>query len=620
MSVNPARAVGLSTTLPGGPAWAVVDVETSGLRPYQHRVLSVAVLTLDASGQLTEEFSTLLDPGCDPGPVHIHGLTAQQLRGAPTFEQVADRISALLTDRILVAHNAQFDYEFLAHEFARARSWLPVSKRLCTLALNRRIAPPTDDLKLASLASFYGVRQQHAHDALDDARVLAGVLRGSLAAAGELGLELPVVACPPKQGIGYPPRVPKTSCAFRNPGPLSPGAPLVQGMKVAFTGDTRASREELIARAVAAGLNVVGSVSRHTSVLITNDRAGDTAKTRAAASAGVPVITEAAFLALLADVRPGTTHTASSAETHLPAPRSSRRPQTPAAGALSGHRVLVLGGPHDQAAATRSRIVDLGGAAAVNLSASVTDVIVLPGSKDDRRMPRITDRGLPVHDTGWLNALDSAGTSLPATTPAVPPGPARASILPRGGVIDLPTQPTSPQRWRVSAAWAQQANKEVDVVAFIVDEDEQVSCDEDFVFYGAPENPGSAIQLVTDGPTEQAIVVNLSALPAAAHKVVVAAALDGPGTFADVGAIEITVSPSFGEQAVARATLDAATTERSLMLAEIYRRGPLWRIRAIGQGHDHGLAGHRPRVRRRHHGLNPRHTDVVTTGTFSARA
>jgi len=590
MSVVSARADGPSS-LPGNPAWAVVDVETSGLRPYQHRVLSVAVLTLDASGRLTEEFSTLLDPGCDPGPVHIHGLTAQRLRGAPTFEQVADRIALLLADRILVAHNAQFDYEFLAHEFTRARSWLPVSQRLCTLALNRRISPPTDDLKLASLASFYGVRQQQAHDALDDARVLAGVLRGSLAAADELGLELPVVACPPKQGIGYPPRVPKTSCAFRNPGPLVPGTPLVQGMKIAFTGDTRTSREELTVRAVAAGLNVVGSVSRHTSVLITNDHAGDTAKARAAHSIGVPVITEAAFLALLADVQPGTTHKAPATETGLPAPRSSPPPEaSAAAGALSGHRVLVLGGPHDQAAATRSRIVDLGGAAAVNLSAGVTDVILLPGGEHDRRMSRIIDRRLPVHDADWLNTPDPARTPGPADTPVVPHRPTRNCILPRGGVIDLPAQHTGPQRWRVSATWAQQANTEVDVVAFIVDEDEQVSCDEDFVFYGAPEDPGSAVQLVTEGPTEQGIVINLSALPATAHKVVVAAALDGSGTFADVGAIEITVSSSFGEQAVAQATLDAATTERSLILAEVYRRGPLWRIRAVGQGHDHDLA------------------------------
>jgi DNA polymerase-3 subunit epsilon len=26
------------------------------------------------------------------------------------------------------------------------------------------------------------------------------------------------------------------------------------------------------------------------------------------------------------------------------------------------------------------------------------------------------------------------------------------------------------------------------------------------------------------------------------------------------------------------------------VLAELYRRGPLWRFRAVGQGYDHGLA------------------------------
>ncbi len=114
--------------------WALVDVETSGLVARRDRVLSVAVLTFGPDGVQNGEYSTLLNPGCDPGPVHVHGLTAERLSGAPTFGQVAGRIGALLQDRVMVAHNAQFDYDFLAHEFARARLYLPVSQRLCTLA------------------------------------------------------------------------------------------------------------------------------------------------------------------------------------------------------------------------------------------------------------------------------------------------------------------------------------------------------------------------------------------------------------------------------------------------------------------------------------------------------
>ncbi|MFF2083281.1 exonuclease domain-containing protein [Nocardia sp. NPDC058176] len=109
--------------------------------------------------------------------------TAEILRGAPEFVQVCAQLSGLLAGRMLVAHNALFDYGFLAREFARTGTRLPVDRRMCTLALARRVAPPTPDYKLGTLASYYGVPQHKAHDALDDTRVLAQVLRAMVADA-----------------------------------------------------------------------------------------------------------------------------------------------------------------------------------------------------------------------------------------------------------------------------------------------------------------------------------------------------------------------------------------------------------------------------------------------------
>ncbi|MEV8127341.1 TerD family protein [Streptomyces sp. NPDC085944] len=636
--------------------WALVDVETSGLVPRRDRVLSVAVVTLGPDGEQTGELSTLLDPGCDPGPVHVHGLTAERLRGAPAFGQVAERIGALLEGRVLVAHNAQFDYDFLAHEFARAGLRLPVARRLCTLALNRRIDPPTDDLKLGTLAAHYGVPRLKAHDALDDTRVLAGVLRASLRAAAGLDLPLPLVACPPRQDPRFAPKPPKTPCAFRNPGRLTPGGPLVQGMKVAVTGETGTARADLMLRGVAAGLNMMGSVSRHTSALVTNEPSGGSAKARRARAEGVPVIDESVFLRLLGDVRPGTPHEGAAvpepvppshpvvvalepvqyphpapptpqavpvegpppvggpepAQGPAPAPEPATAlspglsavptPRQPAAGEaagpkpgtkrsakprgpLTGRRVLVLGGTHPDAVAARTRVVELGGAAAINLSAGVTDVVVLDGGRSDRRLARITALLLPVHDAAWLVA--------PVVTEAAGAGEGRAAahVLPRGGVVDLPLpKGRGPaDRWTVTASWAQQTACEIDVVAFVLDEDEQVSFDEDFVFYGAPENPGGTVRLLSDGPTEQTVSVDLATLAPSARKVVVAAAIDGSPAFGDVGALHIVSGPGAGAAALAQATLDAATTERTMLLAEIYRRGGSWRLRAVGQGYDHDL-------------------------------
>lgn len=310
--------------------WALVDVETSGLIARRDRILSIAVLTFGPDGTQTGEYSTLLNPGCDPGPVHIHGLTAERLSGAPTFAQVAGRIGALLQDRVMVAHNAQFDYDFLAHEFARARLPLPVAQRLCTLALNRRVDPPAADLSLASLAAHYGVPQTKAHDALDDTRVLAGIFRPSLAEAARLDVPLPLVPCPPRQDPRFAPNPPKAPCAYRNPGRLAPGGPLVQGMKIAITGETATSRAELVARSVAAGLNIMSSVSRHTSALVTDDAASGSAKARRALAEGVTVIDEHTFLELLGEVRPGTPHEVRAAGKG-PAAATPAAPAAPAA-------------------------------------------------------------------------------------------------------------------------------------------------------------------------------------------------------------------------------------------------------------------------------------------------
>ncbi|KAN90219.1 DNA polymerase III epsilon subunit DnaQ, partial [Mycobacterium tuberculosis variant bovis Bz 31150] len=56
--------------------WAVIDVETSGFRPGQARIISLAVLGLDAAGRLEQSVVSLLNPKVDPGPTHVHGLTA----------------------------------------------------------------------------------------------------------------------------------------------------------------------------------------------------------------------------------------------------------------------------------------------------------------------------------------------------------------------------------------------------------------------------------------------------------------------------------------------------------------------------------------------------------------
>ncbi|MFJ8804052.1 hypothetical protein [Streptomyces sp. NPDC102487] len=63
-------------------------------------------------------------------------------------------------------------------------------------------------------------------------------------------------------------------------------------------------------------------------------------------------------------------------------------------------------------------------------------------------MPHITARALPVHDADWLTTLPSP--SDPAREVETT-DPADARILPRGGVLDLPTAHDGAGTWTVTA-------------------------------------------------------------------------------------------------------------------------------------------------------------------------
>lgn len=577
-------------------SWAVVDVETSGFQPGSGRVLSVAALALDAAGRPEgPRFSSLIDAGVDPGPVHIHGLTPARLAGAPSFEQIAPELLAVLDGRILVAHNAAFDHRFLTAEVERAGLVMPSGRRLCTLALSRRLGLDVPDHKLGTLAGYWGVPQKRAHDALDDVEVLARILTHSLLLAARLDLPLPLVG---GAATGPSPVQPSTPrCPWRNPGRLRPDGPLTQGMRLAVTGAVSEPRSLLVERLVAAGLDVGRSVSRLTSVLVTNNPQHRTRKAERARAEGIPVIDEATLRRLLADVRPGEPTAGATTQQAPPRPRVRTAPR----GRLHGHRVLVIGGTHDQAAETRTQVAALGGVAAVNFTAAVTDVVVMAGGECDRRLDRIRETGTPVH-TG----ATALGITLPApatgTVPAVVVVDAELAAqvgrhrsdsagsgvpaIARGEVLDLPGTGT----WTVNAAWRADAlgdGTEVDVVAFLLDTDERVVADEDFVFYNSPVSEHGAVALSVDGDSEQSIRVDLSLVEEQHTRIVVAAALAGSSTFGDLGAVTISVDGDL--VTAATATLDAGTTERTMLLAEIYRRGGSWRLRAVGQGYDHGL-------------------------------
>ena len=174
--------------------FAVVDVETTGLRFDRDQILQIAVVLHDWSSQPTTPqpttvWSTYVRPtqfwSRDLGPQHVHGISRRHVIFAPTTAKAMRKFAQLTAGRIIVAHNAEFDTKFLraaALEHHVDLSWAGV---LCTLQMSRKLDPQRQQThKLSTLCEKYGVALDQAHHAEHDARATAEVLPHLLAAHG----------------------------------------------------------------------------------------------------------------------------------------------------------------------------------------------------------------------------------------------------------------------------------------------------------------------------------------------------------------------------------------------------------------------------------------------------
>jgi DNA polymerase III epsilon subunit-like protein len=173
-----------------GP-FAIIDLETSGFNPPGSKILEIAILKIDKSGNELDRFETLINPeDGNVGRTDIHGIDLRMLNGAPSFDEVSGRILELIQDSIVVAHNARFEENFLASELNEAGHDLDLIPALDTLWLARN----TIDLpnyKLATVVNGFNGRIVDAHTALGDVIAVSKILPEMLSRIGQLYFPVP---------------------------------------------------------------------------------------------------------------------------------------------------------------------------------------------------------------------------------------------------------------------------------------------------------------------------------------------------------------------------------------------------------------------------------------------
>lgn len=158
--------------------FAVIDLETTGISPAKHhRVIEIAVVHVDGSGQLHDEWSSLINPKRHVSATEVHGISAVDLFDAPTFCDIAGDLVERLRGKVLVAHNLRFDSTFLRSEFERIGVAVPITPEcgLCTMQLASEYLS-TARRSLEACCAAIGYQLRDAHSALEDARAAAHLL------------------------------------------------------------------------------------------------------------------------------------------------------------------------------------------------------------------------------------------------------------------------------------------------------------------------------------------------------------------------------------------------------------------------------------------------------------
>ncbi len=130
----------------------------------------------------------------------------------------------------------------------------------------------------------------------------------------------------------------------------------------------------------------------------------------------------------------------------------------------------------------------------------------------------------------------------------------------------------------------------LDVSGLLLAADGKVRSDADFIFYNQPSGPGVSYRS-GGGAAPDSITVDTGALPPGIERIVVTASPDAAGqTFQG---IEPTATVRHAETGavIASFTPPQLGAETALVVVEVYQRGGVWKVRAVGQGYANGLAG-----------------------------
>ena len=149
--------------------YVAFDLETTGLSSKKDKIIEIGAVILK-NGREVDRFQTFVDPErhLEPKIVELTGIAEDMLKGAPKIEEVLPKFLKFCGDRVLVAHNSDFDTGFIRAECLR-QGYEFTATALDTLILSQNLMPQLNKFKLDIVSNALSLPDFNHHRAADDA-------------------------------------------------------------------------------------------------------------------------------------------------------------------------------------------------------------------------------------------------------------------------------------------------------------------------------------------------------------------------------------------------------------------------------------------------------------------
>lgn len=159
--------------------FCIVDIETNGSKPTSAQIIELGAVMVE-NGIEIARFETLVRANEVPENITIlTGIKQDDLKDAPALKKVLERFRLFLADAVFVAHNVNFDYNFISYSMQEAGFGPLLNPKMCTIDLAKKtIEAPR--YGLGFLSEFLKIEGLQHHRALSDAIAAHAVMQMSL--------------------------------------------------------------------------------------------------------------------------------------------------------------------------------------------------------------------------------------------------------------------------------------------------------------------------------------------------------------------------------------------------------------------------------------------------------